>query len=57
EGEYGLRDVVVGVPVTLGRGGAEKVLEYDLTAEERSALTRSADAVKELCAVVDRLPA
>lgn len=55
EGEYGLRGVVVGVPVMLGRGGVEKILEYDLTSEERSALVRSADAVKELCAVVDRM--
>lgn len=55
EGEYGLRGVVVGVPVILGRGGVEKILEYDLTSEERSALVRSADAVKELCAVVDRM--
>jgi malate dehydrogenase len=55
EGEYGLRDVVVGVPAKLGRGGAEKILEYDLTPEERSALIQSAGAVKELCAVVDRM--
>ena len=38
EGEYGLKDVVVGVPVTLGRGGGESIIEYDLTVEERSAL-------------------
>ncbi len=55
EGEYGLRGVVVGVPVTLGRGGAENILEYELTPEERSALMQSADAVKELCTVVDRM--
>lgn len=57
EGEYGLRDVVVGVPVRLGSGGVEAILEYDLTAEERAALTRSADAVRELCQVVERMPA
>jgi len=55
EGEYGLKDVIVGVPVKLGRGGAEEVLEYELTADERAALTTSADAVRELCANVDRL--
>ena len=55
EGEYGLKDVVVGVPVRLGRGGAEQVVEYELTAAERAALGRSADAVRELCANVDRL--
>ncbi|HEY7531491.1 MAG TPA: malate dehydrogenase [Nitrospiraceae bacterium] len=55
EGEYGLHNVIVGVPVKLGRGGAEQVVEYDLTAEERAALMTSANAVRELCATVDRL--
>ncbi|CBK43246.1 Malate dehydrogenase [Nitrospira defluvii] len=55
EGEYGLKDVIVGVPVTLGRSGGESIVEYDLTAEERTALQASADAVRDLCAVVDRL--
>jgi malate dehydrogenase len=57
EGEYGLKDVVVGVPVKLGRGGAEQVVEYELTTEERTALLTSAGAVRELCATVDRLMA
>ena len=55
EGEYGLKGVIVGVPVTLGRSGGESIVEYDLTTEERRALQASADAVRELCAVVDRL--
>jgi len=55
EGEYGLKDVIVGVPVTLGRGGGESIVEYDLTDDERAALQASAGAVRELCAVVDRL--
>lgn len=55
EGEYGLKDVIVGVPVRLGRGGGESIVEYDLTAEERRALQASAGAVRELCAVVDHL--
>lgn len=55
EGEYGLKDVIVGVPVTLGRSGGESIVEYQLTAEERTALQASADAVRDLCAVVDRL--
>ncbi|MBM4124211.1 MAG: malate dehydrogenase [Nitrospira sp.] len=54
-GEYGLKDVVVGVPVKLGSGGAEQVIEYDLTPEERAALTESAKAVQELCATVERM--
>ncbi|BCA54671.1 Malate dehydrogenase [Nitrospira sp. KM1] len=55
EGEYGLKDVVVGVPVKIGRGGAEEIVEYELTQEERAALNSSAGAVRELCAAVDRL--
>jgi malate dehydrogenase len=55
EGEYGLHNVVVGVPVKLGRGGAEQVMVYDLTADEQKALEASAIAVQELCASVDRL--
>lgn len=55
EGEYGLKDVVVGVPVEIGRGGAEQILEYELTTEERAALETSANAVRELCRAVDRL--
>ncbi len=57
EGEYGLNGVVVGVPVKLGRGGAEQVVEYELTAEEQAGLENSARAVRELCATVDRLMA
>ena len=54
EGEYGLRDVYVGVPVLLGAGGVEKIIEVELTAEEQAALKRSAEAVEEL---VRALPA
>ncbi len=57
EGEYGLNGVVVGVPVKLGRGGAEQVVEYELTAAEQAGLENSARAVRELCATVDRLMA
>ncbi|HSA61691.1 MAG TPA: malate dehydrogenase [Nitrospiraceae bacterium] len=57
EGEYGLKNVVVGVPVIIGRGGAEQVKEYELTPDERTALEASAQAVRELCATVDRLMA
>ena len=57
EGEYGLQNVVVGVPVKLGRGGAEQVVQYELTAGEQQALEKSAQAVRELCARVDRLMA
>lgn len=47
QGEYGLRDIFFGVPVVLGRSGVEKIIEYDLDAEERAALEKSAAAVKE----------
>ena len=55
EGEYGLDGVVIGVPVRLGRAGAEDIIEYELTPGERSALAQSAAAVKELSQAVDRL--
>ena len=48
QGEYGMRDVYLGVPVRLGAGGMEKVVEIALTAEETAALERSADAVRDL---------
>ncbi len=48
QGEYGYKDLFVGVPVKLGRNGMEQVIEIELTAEERTALDHSADAVREL---------
>ncbi|HKN85250.1 MAG TPA: malate dehydrogenase [Nitrospiraceae bacterium] len=55
DGEYGVRGLFVGVPVKLGQRGAEAVIEYELTRDERAALETSAAAVKDLCAAVDRL--
>ena len=48
QGEYGLKDLFVGVPVKLGRNGIEQIIEIKLTDEENAALQKSADAVKEL---------
>jgi malate dehydrogenase len=48
EGEYGVNGYFVGVPVKLGAGGVEKVIEVELTPEERAGLQKSVDAVKEL---------
>jgi malate dehydrogenase len=48
QGEYGMRDVYLGVPVRLGAGGMEQVVEIALTADETAALARSADAVRDL---------
>ncbi|MBA3657392.1 MAG: malate dehydrogenase [Gemmatimonadaceae bacterium] len=47
EGEYGMNGLFLGVPCKLGRNGLEKIFEVELTAEEREALTRSAEAVRE----------
>jgi malate dehydrogenase len=55
EGEYGLRDLYVGVPVQIGAGGAEKVLEIALTADEKAALKTSADHVRELVDAMGRV--
>ena len=46
DGEYGLKDVYVGVPARLGRGGVEEVIELKLSAKEKKALQSSADEVK-----------
>jgi malate dehydrogenase len=53
QGEYGLHDLFVGVPAVLGRGGMEKVIELELTDDEKAALDKSAEAVREL---VNALP-
>jgi len=55
EGEYGLDGLYVGVPVQIGAGGVEKVLEIDLTPAERSALDVSASHVRELVEATDRV--
>ncbi|WP_375702795.1 MULTISPECIES: malate dehydrogenase [unclassified Bartonella] len=48
-GEYGVNDTYVGVPVVLGAGGVERVIEIDLDKEERGAFDHSVNAVKKLC--------
>ena len=52
QGEYGIRDLFVGVPVKLGRRGVEQVVQVKLTPEEDAALKKSAAAVKELVDVI-----
>ena len=52
EGEYGISGLFVGVPVKLGEKGIEQVIQITLTLEERSALQKSAAAVKELVDVI-----
>jgi malate dehydrogenase len=46
-GEYGMKDLFLGVPAKLGRRGMEKVIEVELTRDERAALEKSAEAVRE----------
>lgn len=48
DGEYGIKDAVIGVPVRLGRNGIEQIIEIELKPEEKAALTGSAKAVQEL---------
>jgi len=52
QGEYGMRDVYLGVPVKLGRGGVEQVIEFELTAQEKAALEKSAGHVRELFGIL-----
>jgi malate dehydrogenase len=52
QGEYGFDGLFLGVPVLLGRGGMEKVIEVELTDDEKAALKASADAVLEPMALV-----
>jgi malate dehydrogenase len=55
QGEYGIDDLYMGVPVKLGAAGVEEIVELDLTADERAALDESAAAVQEVVAVLTGL--
>jgi len=52
-GEYGIHGLFVGVPVKLGAKGIEQIIEIKLTADEKAALDKSAEAVKDLVAVIN----
>ena len=54
QGEYGLKDLFAGVPCKLGANGLEKIIEVELTADERAALKKSADAVRETMTAVSQ---
>ena len=60
QGEYGLRDVCIGVPAQLGAAGIERVVELPLTEEERAALAKAAaqvsDGIKGLAALAAEPP-
>ena len=53
EGEYGMKDLFVGVPCKLGENGVEGIIEVDLSADEKAALVKSGDAVKEVMGIVN----
>src|SRR5881398_2012400 len=53
EGEYGVSNLFVGVPVKLGKNGVEQIIEISLTNDERSALQKSAAAVQELIDILN----
>src|SRR5665213_2055761 len=52
QGEYGMKDLFLGVPCKLGRKGMEKIIEVTLTADEKAALAKSAEAVREPMSVI-----
>ena len=54
-GEYGMKDIYLGVPVVLGKNGIERIIELKLNAEEKKMLTESAKAVKEVMSVLDNM--
>jgi malate dehydrogenase len=56
QGEYGIQDLFVGVPVKLGKGGMEEIISIKLTPAEQSALERSAAAVRELVEAMKTMP-
>jgi malate dehydrogenase len=53
QGEYGISDLYVGVPVKLGAAGLEEIIQITLTDSEQAALKKSADAVRELVGVIN----
>ena len=55
EGQYGLRDVYLGVPVKLGKNGIESVIELKLTSDEMALLHESSGHVKEVMSAYDKM--
>jgi malate dehydrogenase len=51
-GEYGLKDITVGVPCCIGRNGVEKIVELDLNPEEKSAFFKSAESIRQLTKIL-----
>jgi len=55
EGEYGMNDICLGVPVIIGRNGWEKIVDYKLNEEEMASMQKSADAVRNMNSVLATL--
>jgi malate dehydrogenase len=55
EGEYGQKDICLGVPVVIGKNGWEKIVNFDLNAEEQELFSKSADAVRNMNDVLKTL--
>jgi malate dehydrogenase len=55
DGEYGIKDCYLGVPVILGRNGVERIIELDLNNEEKALIEASRKAVREVMDVLDKL--
>jgi malate dehydrogenase len=55
QGEYGLKDIYLGVPVKLGRKGVEEIIELKLNKDEKTLLNESAEAVREVMSVLDKM--
>jgi malate dehydrogenase len=57
EGEYGQKDICLGVPVIIGKTGWEKIVDYKLTADEQAAFNKSAEAVRSMNKVLSEMKA
>jgi malate dehydrogenase len=55
DGEYGQKDICIGVPVTVGRNGCEGIIDYKLNADEQALFNKSADAVRNMNNVLSQL--
>ena len=55
DGEYGQKDICIGVPVIIGKNGWEKIIDYKLNEEEQAAFNKSADAVRNMNSVLSTL--
>lgn len=55
DGDYGQKDICLGVPVIIGKGGWEKIIDFGLNEEEQAAFNKSADAVRSMNEVLKTL--